>query len=417
MAAMVVSIDHVKADVRTFIEGLAKELVWVSHQIHGHPELGYEERFASALLADTLEAHGVAVERGAFGLETCFIARAGTTGPNVVVCCEYDALPEIGHGCGHNVIAAAGLGAGLALARHAEQLGGRVTVLGTPAEEQSGGGKIKLLAAGAFTDADVAMMIHPEPGDVERVPYLANDVLDITFHGRPAHASSSPWAGVNALDALVLGYQAMANLRQHIPPDHKVFGIITEGGQADNVVPARASGRFRARAPREEDLDRLRQRLLACFEGAALQTGSTLEHRWRGGYTNLVANKTLAAAYRLNGERLGRVFVEPELIPRHVAGSTDMGNVSKAVPTIHPVIKACELGVTGHSEAMRDAAVAPMADRAVVDGAAALAMTGIDVWLQPELLNRARAEFAARNGTDGRSPARVDADVKPALAD
>jgi len=385
-----------KAEAVALVDAIADQLVDVSHRIHERPELGYEERFASDLLATTLEQHGVDVERHAYGLETSFAGRAGTAGPHVVVCCEYDALPTVGHGCGHNVIAAAGLGAGLALAALADRCGGRVTVLGTPAEERSGGGKIRLIDAGAFADADVAMMVHPEPGDVERVPYLANDVLEVEFHGVSAHASSSPWQGRNALDGLVAGYVALQALRGHLPPDHKVFGIITEGGDADNTVPAFASGRFRARAPRSDQLDALKARVLACFEGAAAQSGTRLEHRWIGGYADLVANRPLAAAYRRNGEALGRRFVDPNLIPAHVAGSTDMGNVSKVVPTIHPVVKACELGIPGHSHEMREAAATPQADAAVVDGAKALAMTAVDYWLDAELRDAVRADFEKR---------------------
>jgi len=390
------SAEELKHEVVALVDDVADELVRVSRAIHERPELGYQERFASDLLASTLEAHGVPVERQAYGLETSFAGRVGDGGPHVVVCCEYDALPTVGHGCGHNVIAAAGLGAGLALAAVAERCGGRVTVLGTPAEEMSGGGKIRLLDAGAFADADVAMMVHPEPGDVERVPYLANDVLEVEFHGVSAHASSSPWQGRNALDGLVAGYVALQALRGHLPPDHKVFGIITEGGDADNTVPAFASGRFRARAPRSDQLDALKARVLACFEGAAAQSGTRLEHRWIGGYADLVANRPLAAAYRRNGEALGRRFVDPNLIPAHVAGSTDMGNVSKVVPTIHPVVKACELGIPGHSHEMREAAATPQADAAVVDGAKALAMTAVDYWLDAELRDAVRADFEKR---------------------
>ncbi|MFP5320806.1 MAG: M20 family metallopeptidase [Acidimicrobiia bacterium] len=385
-----------KDEAIALVDAVADLLVDASHRIHERPELGYEEHFAADLLASPLESHGVAVERAAYGLATSFAGRAGSGGPHVVVCCEYDALPTVGHGCGHNVIAAAGLGAGLALATLAERCGGRVTVLGTPAEELSGGGKIRLIEAGAFEDADVAMMVHPEPGDVERVPYLANDVLVVEYHGVSAHASSSPWQGRNALDGLVAGYTALQALRGHLPPDHKVFGIITHGGDADNTVPAYAAGRFRVRAPSQAQLDRLKERALACFEGGAAQSGTRLEHRWTGGYADLVANRPLAAAYRRNGEALGRRFVDPHLVPAFVAGSTDMGNVSKVVPTIHPVVKACELGTPGHSHEMREAAASPMADAAVVDGAKALAMTAIDYWTDAALREQVRADFEKR---------------------
>ena len=375
------------------IDALAPELLALSHAIHALPELAFEERFASAQLADALQSHGLEVERGAFGLETAFVARAGERGPNVVVCLEYDALPGIGHACGHNIIGTAGLGAGLALAAQAHALGGRVTILGTPAEEGGAGGKVLLLERGAFRDADLAMMVHPEVGDVEWVPYLANDRLEIEMHGRASHASSSPWKGVNALDALVLGYQAVAALRQHIRSDEKVHGIITHGGDADNVVPALATARFRVRAPNLGKLEPRKARVLACFTGAALQTGARLEHRWLGGYKNLVSNTTVAAAYRVNGEALGRTFFDPTRIPASIAGSTDMGDVSHALPSIHPVIKMAPPGVAGHTAEFAVWSASNDADRAVVDGAKALAMTGLDVWLRPDLLELARSEF------------------------
>lgn len=386
--------DTLKRRVESYVDGIAAELVAASRDIHARPELAYEERYASARLADLIEAHGVPVERGAYGVETAFVARAGTRGPNVIVCCEYDALPGIGHGCGHNVIGTAGVGAGLALAALADEAGGRVTILGTPAEEQGGGGKKRLLAAGAFADGDVAMMVHPEPGDVEYVPYLANDQLYIAMHGKAAHASSTPWAGVNALDALVLGYMAVAALRQHLRDDEKVHGIILDGGKADNIVPDHASARFRVRARTRERLEPLKARVLACFEGAAAQTGARLEHRWLGGYADMRSNRTLAAAYRRNGERLGRTFVDPELIPASIASSTDMGDVSYALPSIHPVIGMVPLGVVGHTEEFARWAGSEAGDRCVIDGAKALAMTGVDVWTRPDLLAEVRAEFA-----------------------
>ena len=381
-----------KARAAARVDELAEALVAASHDIHARPELAYEEHFAAGRLADLVEVQGIAVERGAFGLPTAFVARVGERGPNVVICCEYDALPGIGHGCGHNIIGTAGVGAGLAAAAVADAVGGRVTILGTPAEE-GGGGKIRLLAAGAFDGADVAMMVHPEAGDVERVPYLANDSLVVEMHGVAAHAASSPWAGVNALDALVLGYTAVNALRHRLRPDEKVFGIITHGGDATNVLPAYAAAKYRVRAATSAGLDELRRKVVACFEGAAQQTGARLEYRFEGGYEDMASNRTLAAAYRRNGEALGRRFVDPALIPVSVAGSTDMGNVSKVLPSIHPVIGMCPITVGGHTIEMAEHSVTPAADRAVVDGAKAMAMTAIDVWTDPDLLGAARAEF------------------------
>lgn len=389
-----VGAGEAKERVRSLVAQRAEELVAVSHDIHARPELAYEEHYAVARLADVARSGGLTVEQPAYGIETSFAARAGSDGPLVVICCEYDALPGIGHGCAHNVIAAMSLGAGLALAPLAEACGGRLLLLGTPAEENNGGGKIRLLEEGAFDDATVALMAHPEAGDVERVPYLANDTVEVVFSGKAAHASSSPWKGINALDALVLGYSGVAALRQHIRAEEKIHGIITDGGQALNIVPARAAGRFKVRARDQRRLAELKERVLACFEGAALQTGATLEARWLGGYAEVRANRTLAAAYRRNGEAVGRTFVDPSLVPMNVAGSTDMGNVSQVVPSIHPAIGAFPLGIPGHSEALAAVACSADADKAVVDGAAILAMTAIDIWCDPSLRAEVAEEFA-----------------------
>ena len=390
---MTATAAELKERAAAAIDAASAELVQAARDIHARPELGYQEVYASARLAGVLADHGLDVEHPAYGLDTAFAGRAGSDGPLVVVCCEYDALPDIGHGCGHNVIGAAGAGAAIGLAAVAGEAGARVLALGTPAEERNGGGKIRLLDAGAFEGADAAMMIHPEPGNVERAPYLASADVEIVFHGRAAHAASQPHKGINALDALVLGYVAVGQLRQHLPPDQKVAGIITDGGQAENIVPARAAGRFKIRAKTQDRLAALEEKVRGCFEGAAAQTGARLEYELVEGYAEGVWNHTLARAFRHNGEALGRRFVEPELIPDHVGGGTDMGNVSKALPTIHPVLEMCPLGTPGHSIEMTEWSASERADQVVVDGAKALAMTAIDVWTDAELRRAAWEEF------------------------
>ncbi len=386
--------DDAKRRAFATVDSIADELTALSHSIHARPELCYEEHFASAELTAMLRRHGLDVEAPAYDLPTAFAARRGAGGPHVVVCCEYDALPGIGHGCGHNVIGTAGVGAGIALAPLVEALGGRLTVLGTPAEE-GGGGKVRLLERGAFADADVAMMIHPEPANVEYVPYLANETLIVQMHGKAAHASSSARAGVNALDALVLGYQATQLLRGLLRRDERVFGIITDGGEADNVIPAFAAARYRIRARDRRGLDRLRERVTDCFEGAARQVGATCTIESRPGYLDLRANRTLAAEFRRNAESLGRTFVDPAVIPIEAAGSTDMGNVSHVLPVIHPVL---DIGTrcAGHTAEMTAASVTPGADRCLLDGAKAMAATAIDFWTRPELRQQVAEEFAAR---------------------
>lgn len=385
----------VKHEAIAIVDRIAGELKHLSHAIHARPELCFEEHFAAAELSKALTRHGIDVEAPAFDLETSFVGRCGSTGPHVVICCEYDALPGIGHGCGHNIIGTAGIGAGIALAPFAEALGGRVTILGTPAEE-GGGGKLLLLERGAFADADVAMMIHPEPANVEIVPYLANETLIVTMHGKAAHASSSARAGINALDALVLGYQGAQILKGLLRPDERVFGIITNGGDADNVIPATAVARYRIRARNEHRLENLRERLTNCFQGAAHQLGATCTIETIGGYLDLRANRALAAAFRVNAESLGRVFIDPASVPIEAAGSTDMGNVSHVLPVIHPVL---DVGTrcAGHTIEMTAAAITPAADQCILDAAKAMAATVIDYWTQPDLRDRVATEWAARD--------------------
>lgn len=382
-----------KEAVGSVVGELAGELVALSHAIHAHPELAYEEHFASASLADALEAHGFEVERAAYGLETAFAARAGGgEGPHVAICCEYDALPGIGHGCGHNVIATAGLGAGLALARVAGDLGGRVTVLGTPAEER-GGGKIQMLDRGAFDGVDVAMMVHSGGSDFVAPEMLAMLQLDFRAHGKEAHAAGFPWRGRNALDAIVLGYMGVAALRQHIHPSERVHGIITRGGDAPNIVPSTAAARFNVRSTTTGRLDSLRARVLACFEGAAAAAGCDLEHRAIGPYAELVTNGPLASAYQANAEAIGREILDPALVRLPVVGSTDMGNVSQSVPAIHPMIAVSPPNVPLHTEEFAAHSVSDQADQAVTDGARAMAMTAIDIWTDDSLLSDIRAAF------------------------
>jgi len=391
---MVVDVPDHKDQVDASIDEERERLVALSQSIHERPELGFEEHFASSVLSDELEREGFSVERGAFDVETAFVARAGDgPGPHIVICCEYDALPRIGHGCGHNIIAAAGAGAGIALRPLAEAFGARLTVLGTPAEELGRGGKILLLERGAFDSADVAMMVHPSVADVGWAPHIATTRIDVAMHGRAAHAAAAPWDGINALDAIVLGYTGVAALRQHLKPGEKVHGIITNGGDAENVVPELAEAIFQVRAPDTERLRPVLEKVLRCFEGAATQTGCHLHHEPLGAYAEMLYNEPLASAYRANGEHLGREFIDPAIIPLSVAGSTDMGNVSHAVPTLHAMIRIADLDVPGHSDRFREAAASPEGDAAVVDGAKALAMTAIDLWTDEQVLESARAQF------------------------
>jgi len=379
-------------------------LVELSSRIHANPELRFAEAQAATWVADYLERGGFAVERGAYGLPTAFAARLGTGTPRVAILCEYDALPGIGHACGHNIIASAGAGAGVALAGIIAETGGSVVVLGTPAEE-GGGGKILMAREGAFDGVDAAMMVHPAGVDLPGMHVLAISVVEVEYRGRAAHASAFPHRGINALDALISAYNAIAQLRQHIRESERIHGVITDGGQAPNIVPERAAGVFYVRAATERRLAALKRRVENCFRAGALATGAELEMRTVGeDYSDMWTNQPLAAAYAQNVARLGRTLANVHEVPVSVAGSTDMGNVSKIVPSIHPMIAAGPPSVPLHSTDFAACAVSDRGHRAVVDGAKGLASTALDVLCDAELRAAVKAAFAADRAhhADGR---------------
>jgi amidohydrolase len=377
------------------IDANRNALLDLSRRIHGTPELRFAEHRAAGWLAEHLEGFGFTVERGAFGLPTAFAGRLGSGSPRVAILCEYDALPGIGHACGHNIIATAGAGAGAALAGVIAETGGSVVVLGTPAEE-GGGGKILMARQGAFDGVDVAMMVHPAGMDLLAMNVLAISSVEVEYRGRAAHASASPHQGVNALDALVTAYNAIAQLRQHIRSSERIHGIITDGGQAPNIVPEHAAGVFYVRAVTEKRLAALKERVAGCFRAGALATGAELAMRTIDeDYSDMLTNQPLADAYAANLERLGRTVRGLSDVPAAVVGSTDMGNVSKLVPSIHPMIAAAPPTVPLHSVEFAAYAASEHGHRAVVDGAKGLAATAIDVLCQPELRAAIRAAFAA----------------------
>jgi amidohydrolase len=396
--------DNPKERVRRRIDTEASSLIRLSHTIHGHPELAYAEVRSSALLAGALEEAGLNVERGAYGLETAFRATAGhrplpgalrgaSGGLHIVICAEYDALPGIGHACGHNIIGASSVGAGLALSEVAEDLGIRVTILGTPAEER-GGGKIDLINAGAFDDADLAMMVHPGPMEVVDLPTLAWASLEITYHGKESHASMAPHRGLNALDAMNISYVAVAALRQHIRQTERIHGIITHGGDAPNIVPKLTTAAYFVRAANSEELQLLKERVVRCFEAGALATGCDLEVSWLvKDYEFMRMNPTIGAVYEANLETTGRSAI-PRQVVGNQAASTDMGNVSHLVPSIHPMMSIDSLPAVNHQVEFAAASVSPAGDRAVVDAALVLASTAVDIATTPGAVDRLREEFA-----------------------
>ena len=403
-----------KARLATEVDRRRELLLEVSHQIHAHPELGYEERFAHDLLTGVLEREGLAVTRSARGIDTAFEATAGATGPSVALVCEYDALPGIGHACGHNVIAAAGLGAGLAAAALASELGGRVVVVGAPAEE-GGGGKLHLIEGGTFAGVDAALMVHPADNDLLAMDVIAVHEVQVTYRGEAAHAAAFPHLGRNALDAAVLGYVNVAALRQHVEPGERIHGIVTDGGDKPNIVPARAQTEWMVRSPTLAGLERLKQRFLACLQAGADAAGCEMEVEWRDVvYADMLDNRAIVERYRANAEALGRIVRLPSPTAR-VVGSTDMGNVSYVVPAIHPMIQVAPPGVPIHTPAFAGFAGGSEGDQAVIDGAKALAFTVADLWLDSDLAGLAHDEWEASVGGRGTAPEGPRADGRPGV--
>jgi len=393
---MSIDLAAAKERLAAEVDKRADVLIDASHQIHGHPELCYEEHFAHDVLTGLLEAENLDVERHAFDLDTAFIARAGSgDGPTIAVLCEYDALPGIGHACGHNIIGTAGVGAGIAAAALADELGGRLVILGTPAEE-GGGGKELLVQRGAFEGVDAAMMVHPAGADLVLMNVIAIHQMKVRYHGEAAHAAAFPHKGRNALDAAVLGYMNIAALRQHIRPNERIHGIFTHGGDKPNIVPRFAAAEWYVRSPTLKSLGRLKPRVVACLEAGAQAAGCEMEIEWQDpAYADMVDNRTMLELYTANAASTGRTLIDPASTPgaEHVVGSTDMGNVSYVVPSIHPMIKVAPAHVSIHTPEFAEYTASAEGDQGVIDGAKAMAMTVADLWSQPDLLSKATDEF------------------------
>ncbi|MDP9336082.1 MAG: M20 family metallopeptidase [Actinomycetota bacterium] len=368
-----------KAAARTTIDRERDGLVALSHRIHAHPELKFEEERSSAWTAGALSDAGLAVEAGICELPTAFISRVGNGPLHIAVCAEYDALPAIGHACGHNIIAASAVGAGLALAPLVDDLGITLSVIGTPAEE-GGGGKILMLERGAFDGVHTALMVHPTPMEdlYPRVSAVAH--MRVQYTGRESHAAIAPERGVNAADALTVAQVAIGLLRQHLRPFDQVHGIITHGGDATNVIPAHTEGTWMARSRTLSELEELRPRVEHCFEAGALATGAILAvSDVCPPYAHMVHDHDLAEMYRANATTIGRPASEDGA----TTFSTDMGNVSLAMPSIHPCISIDTDGAVNHQPEFARAAVNASADRAVTEGALAMAWTVIDAATGP----------------------------------
>jgi amidohydrolase len=377
-----------KAAAQARLDAISSQLIELSHRIHAHPEVGFEEERASTWLAEALTSAGFAVTRGICELPTAFMAHAGRGPLHLAICAEYDCLPGIGHACGHNIIAAMAVGAAVAATEVADEVGLTVHVIGTPAEEMGGGGKIILLERGAFAGIHAAMMVHPSPTDNVTPVTLANSYFEVRYTGREAHAAAFPERGINAADALTIAQVALGLLRQHIRGTDRIHGIITKGGDAPNIIPAHTAAKYAVRAQTLDDLEEIRTKVLRCFEAGAVATGATLEIvGQRHPYAQLRHDAEIAAAYRRNAEALGRVFPDPTA-PSRPGGSTDMGNVSLALPSIHPMIGIDSLPATNHQPEFAAHCITPAADGALVHGALAMAWTAIDLAQTPGIRHR-----------------------------
>lgn len=372
---------NAKAGARERFATMQDDLIALSHRIHANPELGFEEEKASTWIADMLADAGFTVQRGICDLPTAFIARAGSGPLHIGICAEYDCLPGIGHACGHNIIAAMAVGAGIAAAKVANDVGLTVSVIGTPAEEAGdGGGKILLLERGGYKGMHAAMMVHPAPFDVVDPAIIACSTFEVRYTGKESHASAFPERGINAADALTVAQTAIGLLRQHIRSTDRIHGIITKGGDAPNVIPAHTVAKYIVRAKTLADLEEIKTKVLRCFEAGALATGSTLDIL--GGqkpYAEHVTDPELAALYQRNAETLGRKIRDLGPARDRAAGSTDMGNVSLVMPSIHPFIGIDSLPAVNHQPEFTAHCATPSADKAVLDGGLAMAWTAIDL--------------------------------------
>ena len=370
-----------KLAARERFDSAREGLIALSHRIHAHPELGFEEEKASTWLCDSLDEAGFDVEKGICELPTAFRARAGSGPLHIAICAEYDCLPDIGHACGHNIIAASALGAAFAAATVADELGLTISVIGTPAEEVgNASGKILMLERGAFDGVHAAMMVHPAPFDMLRAKMIAASMFEVHCTGKEAHASAYPELGVNAADALTIAQTAIGLLRQHILSTDRIHGIITNGGSAPNVIPAHTSAKYIVRSETLDRLTDLRPRVYRCFEAGGLATGATVAIT--GGdkpYAEMNHDENIAALYRKNSEDLGRPFPNLGEWETRPTGSTDMGNVSRAMPSIHPMIGINSLPAVNHQPEFAAHCITPEADKALIDGALAMAWTCIDL--------------------------------------
>lgn len=390
-----------KEVICSFVDGMKNRLIEISDRIYRNPELGYQEYGASKLLVEELENHGFQVEMGVSQLPTAFKAvfKGRTEKPKIAFLAEYDALPKLGHACGHNIIGTAAIGAAIALSKIMSGLNGEVMVFGTPAEEgyvENAGGKVLML--NEIAKADVALMMHPSDANCVGYSSLAREAFRLEFFGKATHAAGAPHKGINALEALILTFVSINALRQHLKKDAMIHGIIEKGGEAPNIVPDYSSGRFYARAASVEYLMEVVEKIKKCAEGAALQTGASMKFtKTANMYANLIPNDVLIKLVQENFKLLG-VEMEPldEIMRRKGLGSSDFGNVSQVVPSVEVRVAIVPSGTPGHSIEFAKAAGSEVGYRALILGAKILAMTALDLLLNPNLIEKAEIELKKR---------------------
>jgi amidohydrolase len=385
-----VDIGGLKASVAGEIGACYQPLAELSRKIHDTPEVAFQEFKAATWLAGYLEANGFSVEKDACGLPTAFRGTYGRGKPVIALLAEYDALPKLGHACGHNLIATCTVGAGVACRQVVDGLGGSVVVIGTPGEEGYGG-KVIMAERGAFDGLDMAMIVHPGGGNAVAMKTLACQTLEVEFFGKAAHAAAKPEAGINALEAMIQSYNAINSLRQHVRGDARIHGVITDGGEAANIVPAHTAASFIVRAGDDSYLDELEEKVIKCFAGAATASGAKLEYQWGERYAAMLNNMTLARLFRRNMQLLGHKMRLSDT--RFWSGSSDVGNVSRLVPAIQPFVGIAPEDVLVHSPDFAAAAGSEAGLARMLDAARALAMTVADLLASPETVEAAQEEF------------------------
>ena len=394
------SLAELKTRALAAIDTHRDQLVTLSASLHAHPEIAFQEFQSAKLLCATLEQNVFAITRGVGTLETAFRAecagnRAGAT---IAFLAEYDALPDIGHACGHNLIAGAAIGAAIGARAVMEHLPGRVIVIGTPGEE-GGGGKIILVNNRVFDDVDAALIVHPSGRTIIGRGSLASTRLNLEFSGRAAHAAAAPDDGINALEAVILTFNNVNALRLHLRADARVHGIITNGGSAANIIPDFASAQFSVRAATQKYADEILRRVIACAQAAGIATCAQLKYATKPGYAEMISNPTLARLFADNWRAIN-VPID-ELRANERMGSTDTGNVSQVVPALHPYIAIGPEGIPGHTIEFRDAAISDAGHAGMLNAAKGMALTAIDLLSNPGLVQQAKQEFA--NKKPGRS--------------